>query len=150
MAVSSVFDYDVAVAVLQVEAICVAQPNGPLSSIVIANDAVQNLILIEGKTAGEASKRRGPYVQFTAEEKAKIGKRAAEFGVAATVRHFQTKNTFVDRELEASSMRTWRTKYLNELGRRLVMLLNQRKFYRQQLFLKEIWLNLENIAPRNI
>jgi len=48
-------------------------PNGslskmmPLSSIVTANDAVLNLNLIEQKTAGEASKRQGPYVRFTAE-----------------------------------------------------------------------------------
>jgi len=50
------------------------------------------------------SKRRGPYVQFTAEEKAKIGKQAAEFGVAATVHHFQTKKIFVDRELKDSGL----------------------------------------------
>ena len=101
-------------------------PNGPLarvvpsSSIVAANEVVKNVI--SEATAGTSEglkgslKERGPYVQFTPEEKARIGKRAAEYGVASTVRHF--KRTFSDREVKESSVRTWRNKYLDELSKR--------------------------------
>ena len=79
---------------------------------------VQNLNFIDGKTAGETSKRQGPYVQFTAEEKVKIVKRTAEFGVATAFCHFQTKKTFVECELKDSSVWTWRTEDLNERGKK--------------------------------
>ena len=55
-------------------------------------------------------------MQFTPEEKVRIGKRAAEYGVASTVRHFKQK--FSDREVKESSVRTWKNKYLNEFGKR--------------------------------
>jgi len=62
-------------------------PNGPSSklvpssSIIAANEVVKDAI-------SQSTKARGPYVQFTAEEKARMGKRAAEFGIASTVRYF--------------------------------------------------------------
>ena len=61
-----------------------SNPNGHLSkvipslSIIAANDAVKHAIL-------QTTKTRGPYAQFTAEEKARMGKRAAECGIASTV-----------------------------------------------------------------
>ena len=69
---------------------------------------VKNVILkvTAGTSEGlkESSKERGPYVQFTPEEKARIGKRATEYGVASTVRHF--KRTFSDHKVKESSVRT--------------------------------------------
>ena len=108
-------------------------PNGPLarvmpsSSIAMANEAVKNAISKTTDTSSDTSedtskalnaslKGRGPYVQFTPEEKARIGKWAAQYGVASTTRHF--KRFFSDREVKESSVRTWRNKYLNELGKR--------------------------------
>ena len=50
---------------------------------------VKNVIseVMAGTSEGlkESSKERGSYVQFTPEEKARIGKCAAEYGVASTV-----------------------------------------------------------------
>ena len=71
-------------------------PNGPLARVVstflkycAANEVVKNVIseVTAGTSEGlkESSKERGPYVQFTPEEKARIGKRAAEYGVASIV-----------------------------------------------------------------
>ena len=100
-------------------------PNGslskvmPCSSIIAANEAVKNAITFNcGDTLKRSLKGRGQYVQFTPEEKARIGKRGAECGIALTVRHFSNKKTFKDRKLKESSVRTWKTKYLNELGKR--------------------------------
>ncbi len=42
---------------------------------------------------------------FTAEEKATIAKRAAEFGVTNTIRFFKEK--FTDRKLKESTVRLW-------------------------------------------
>ena len=64
-------------------------PNGHLSkirlssSIIAANNAVKHAI-------SQTTKARGPDLdaQFTAEEKARMGKRAAESGIASTVRYF--------------------------------------------------------------
>ena len=101
-------------------------PNGPLarvvpsSSIVATNEVVKNVI--SEATAGTSEglkgslKEQGPYVQFNPEEKARIGKRAVEYGVASTVRHF--KCTFSDLEMKESSVRTWRNKYLDGLSKR--------------------------------
>ena len=48
----------------------------------------------------------GSYKQFTAEEEARIGKRAAEHGVASTVCYFN--KVFSDRVVKESSVRPWR------------------------------------------
>ena len=90
-------------------------PNGPLSklvpssSIIAANEAVKDAI-------SETTKTRGPYVQFTAEEKARMGKRAAECGIASTVRYFN--KIYSDREVKESSVRTWKKKYTDEVNKR--------------------------------
>jgi hypothetical protein len=65
-------------------------PNGPpslsvpSSSISAANSKVGPLL----DEPATASKKRGHYAKFTSEEKAMIGKRAAELGVVAAVCHF--------------------------------------------------------------
>ena len=56
---------------------------------------------------------RGPYERFTLEEKAQIGKRAAEYGVAATSRY--CSKHYHGRLVKESTVRTWRNKYLSEL-----------------------------------
>ena len=90
-------------------------PNGylskviPSSSIIAANEAVKHAV-------SQTTKTRGPYVQFTAEEKARMGKRAAECGIASTVRYFN--KIYSDREVKESSVRTWMNKYKDEISKR--------------------------------
>ena len=103
-------------------------PNGPLSqsvpssSIAAANKAVESILspgsVIEDTKPGtqHPDRTRGSYEQFTAEEKARIGKRAAEHGVASTVRYFN--KVFSDRIVKESSVRTWKKKYLQEIAKR--------------------------------
>jgi hypothetical protein len=61
-------------------------PEGPLSkcmpptAIVSANKEVKSIIVNEEEGAC-SSKSRGSYLSYTDEEKARIAKRAAEFGV---------------------------------------------------------------------
>ena len=66
-------------------------PRGPLSkdvpstAIAAANGEVKHVVELQrGKT-------RGPYTKFTPEQKAEIGKRAAEHGVVATVRYYEKR-----------------------------------------------------------
>ena len=79
-------------------------PRGPLSrkvpsaSIASANEEVRCVILDPEPVKGA----RGSYTKFTAEQKAGIRKRAAEHGVAATIRYFRKQ--FPD--LKESSVRT--------------------------------------------
>ena len=56
---------------------------------------------------------RGPYEHFTPNEKATVGKKAAEIGVAATMKSFSKQ--FHRRVLKENSVRMWRDKYLKEL-----------------------------------
>ena len=66
-------------------------PSGPLSKVVwsssieAANTKVSALLShqeLEKKTS------KGPYARFSAEKKAEVGRRAAEHGVASTVRFY--------------------------------------------------------------
>ena len=57
----------------------------PLTAIAAANGEVKHVVELQrGKT-------RGPYTKFTPEQKAEIGKRAAEHGVVATVRYYEKR-----------------------------------------------------------
>ena len=62
----------------------------------------------------QRGKTRGPYTKFTPEQKAEIGKRAAEHGVVATVRYYEKRFPGVKK----SSVRTWRNVYTSEIGKR--------------------------------
>ena len=62
------------------------------------------------------SKSRRPYERFMVEEKVQIGKRAAEHGVAATVRYCSRK--YHEHTVKDSSVQMWRNKYLEELKRK--------------------------------
>ena len=94
-------------------------PSGSLSGvistsrIVSANKELQKVIK---ESEDRTLRKRGPYEHFSAQEKAKIGKDAAEHGVAATVRRYQ--KLFPMRSVKESSVRTWRNKYLEELQTR--------------------------------
>ena len=73
-------------------------PTGPLSKVVpsegikAANEEVSKVmnsvkLSVEECDIPTVSRSRGPYERFTPEEKARIGKRAAEHGVAFTARY---------------------------------------------------------------
>ena len=102
------------------------QPDGPLatlmpsSSIVAANKEVKTALdsSVEHKTdeifrkKSEKSSKRGRYDIYSPEEKASIGKRAAEH---STIRYYAKK--YPKRPLlKGSSVRTWKNKYTAELG----------------------------------
>ena len=53
-------------------------------------------------------KERGSHEQFTPEEKLQMGKRAAEHGVASTIRYFHM--LFSDHAVKESSVCTWQKK----------------------------------------
>ena len=57
---------------------------------------------------------RGEYNKSTPKEKAEIGKRASEHGIASTIRHLTKKYS----NLKESSVQTWKNIYLAELRRR--------------------------------
>ena len=91
----------------------------PAAAIVSANKQVADLVVLQTDEANqsECKKKRGHYLSYTDEEKLKIGKRAAEFGVTNTMRHF--KKQFSDRPLKESTVRTWMNAYKTELARRV-------------------------------
>ena len=68
---------------------------------------------------GKPTAKRGRYEHFTPEEKAVMGKRAAEFGVTASLHYFSKK--YPDRSIKESSIRTWRDKYVRELAKKKKM-----------------------------
>ena len=51
----------------------------PSTAIVSANKEVRHVV------SKEPAKQRGPHVKFTAEQRAVIGKRAAEYGIVAAI-----------------------------------------------------------------
>ena len=84
-------------------------PQGPLipsSSILAANAEVGKC----GQTA--AGKKRNHYAKFTSEQKAEIGHRAVEHGVASTICYYASQFT-----LKESTIRGWKD-YLKEVKMR--------------------------------
>ena len=87
-------------------------PRGPLSkvvpstSIASANGEVRRVL--------QQTQKRGTYAKLTADKKAEIGKRAAEHGVAATIRYYNNHSI----EVKVSSVRTWRNAYTSEIRKR--------------------------------
>ena len=57
--------------------------------------------------------KRGSYEHFNDEERAQIGRYAADHRVAAVVRHYQ--KLFPTCKVKESSVRTWRNNYLQDL-----------------------------------
>ncbi len=100
------------------------KPDGPLSrivpasSIAAANKEVKGVLDLpkaSGAEEKQTTSKRGTYDHFTPEEKARIGKRAAEHGVTATIRYFS--RVFPGHSLKESTVRTWKKKYLQEIAR---------------------------------
>ena len=104
---------------LRKKAIVLPNPDGPLSdrvpsaAISSANNEVKDLV----NATSSDSRKRGAYQNYTDEERARIGKRAAEFGVTNTLRHFSKQ--FTDRPLKESTVRTWMMNYKKELANRV-------------------------------
>ena len=63
------------------------------------------------------SRKWGPHQNYTDEERAWTGKRAAKFGVTNTVRHFGKQ--FAARPLKQSTVKTWMMNYKKELANRV-------------------------------
>ncbi len=88
-------------------------PRGPLSKIIpsssisAANSEVEKC----GETAD--CKKRSHYTKFTSEQRAEIGRRAAEHGVASTIRYYTGQFS-----LKESTIRGWRDGYLREMKTR--------------------------------
>ena len=93
-------------------------PEGPLSSkipsssIRAANQEVKPL-LVPDQAVGKTQKR-GQYKKYTAQEKAKVAKRAAECGVTNSIRHFASE--FSTRPLNEGTVRVWVKHYKKELS----------------------------------
>jgi len=82
----------------------------PASTIAAANEAVKKVLDIDtGPRAKNAacSSRRGAYEHFTPKKKARIGKRAAEHGITATLRFFS--KAFPGRPLKESDTHSAQT-----------------------------------------
>ena len=89
-------------------------PSGPLrkkvpsTAIAAANGKVTEAIN-EAKVKKRASRARGTYSFLTPAQKYKVGKRAAEYGVTAIIRHY--RNKYSDLVLKKSSMRMFKNDY---------------------------------------
>ena len=89
----------------------------PSSSIAAANKDVTKVLEEElDKKDATPKSARGDYEHFIPEEKARIGKRAAEHGVTGAIRYFS--KVFPGRSLKESTVRTWKKKYLQEISER--------------------------------
>ena len=90
-------------------------PHGPLaksvpsSSIAAANSEVRSVL------AKTTSNKRGNCEKYTPEQKAIIGKRAAEHGVVAAVQHYIKDFP----NLKENTVRDWRNAYRLELKKRV-------------------------------
>ena len=82
----------------------------PPSAIEAANQEVRPVL--QDEAAGKRQKH-GHYKSYTADEKARIAKRAAECGVTSTVRHFAAE--FADRPLSEGTVHVWVKQYKQEL-----------------------------------
>ena len=100
-------------------------PDGPLSdlmpasAIASANKEVERLLAQQDGSLdahGTTGRKRGRYHSFTEKEKARIAKRAAEYGVTNAIKHFSKE--FVDRQLKESTVREWVAKYKKEVAQR--------------------------------
>ena len=84
-------------------------PSDTISSV---NNEVKDLV----NAMPSDSRKQRPYQNYTVEERARTGKRAAEFGIMHTARNFSKQ--FPDRPLKESTVRTWMTNNRKELANR--------------------------------
>ena len=65
-------------------------PNGPLSAVIPSESIASTNKKVEPLLKKpESSAKQGPYLVYTDEERLMVGKRAAEMGVASTLRFYQ-------------------------------------------------------------
>ena len=88
----------------------VLDPKGPLSSTV--PPSVLTEVNKEVKKAQEHTKKRGSYVFFTPEEKARVAKYGSENGVMAALRRFSRE---LGRDLKENTVRDWIKVYRKEI-----------------------------------
>ena len=92
-------------------------PNGPLKEVIPSSTiAALNKDLekeLSTTSTAESGDKRGPYSKLTPGQKAMIGKRAAVYGVTASMRYF--KNKYPDMELKETSVRRFKNSYLCEV-----------------------------------
>jgi len=91
------------------------EPGGPLSLIIPSSRIEAVKPLVEKACDEGSSSKRGGYEKFSADEKTAIGKRAAEHGVTATIRHYS--KIYRDRPLKESTVRGWKNHYNQEIVR---------------------------------
>ena len=104
--------------------ILLPHPNGPLAKVLSPAIKVANLrvgAIMESAESSATTRKRGPFAKYTAEQKALIGKRATECGVAATVCYFIKQYP----NLKENTVRDWRDLYKSELKKRISEQLNQ-------------------------
>ena len=94
-------------------------PRGPLSrqvpsSAISAANSKVTAVLQQPPTTRQP--KRGSYAKFTPEQKADVGKRAAEHGIASTVRYYSKR--LPDCPLKESSVRMWRNAYIAEIRKK--------------------------------
>ena len=88
-------------------------PRGPLcttvpsSAIKAANEQVAEVLT--------APATRGPYFKLTPAQRLQVGKRAAEHGIAASIRYFEKK--YPDLRLKETTVRRLKNLYLSELNK---------------------------------
>ena len=99
----------------------------PSSSIASANMKVR-ATMAELKSSPSSSQRRGTYTKYTTEQKAQIGKRAAEEGVVSTIRYYAKKYP----NLKESSVRDWSNH--ENFTVKCCLLINPRKFFPSKFF----------------
>ena len=88
-------------------------PQGPLSEVVPS--AVIREVNLEVQKAGGPTRKRGEYLSFTAEERARVAKYAYFGGVRPAVKRFS--NEF-GKDLRENTVRDWVKAYRKELGRK--------------------------------
>ena len=91
-------------------------PSGPLSEKVPATSIEEANKEVEvSRNSNGGKRRREPYVIVTPEQKARVGKYAAENGTTNAICHFSKDMP----NLKESTVRGWKTVYLHELASKL-------------------------------
>ena len=97
-------------------------PEGPLkveirpSTIRAVNEKIFPTMESGLKNPAVFRRSREPYTKLTPEQKAVIGRRAAEHGITATIRHFSKR--YDNMELKETTVRRLKKNYLSELKRK--------------------------------
>ena len=91
---------------------CLPQESGPLSRSVPSNAIASANKAVLKSMENAKQTRKGKYGKYSSKEKADMGRRAAEFGITATMKYYESVNP--QRQLPSNSMYT---QYLNELAK---------------------------------